>query len=63
MNKKSKKLLKEFALFLCFIVIGNLTNKLPDAIWSLVIQIIVNVITLILAIRLLKSGWNPSDNN
>lgn len=62
MSKKSKKLLKEFWIFILFMIIGYLTDKLPNTTWSLIIQLIVTGITLILAIKLLKSTTRKSDS-
>ncbi len=62
MNRKVKKLLKNFILFLGLLALGRLADNLPDAPWSLVIQIGLDGAALIVGIRLLMAV-NQNMNN
>ena len=55
MNRKVKKLLKNFILFLGLLALGRLADNLPDAPWSLVLQIGVYGSALFVGISLLTS--------
>lgn len=52
-NRKVKKLLKNLILFLGLLTLGRLADNLPDALWSLVVQIAVYSIALLVGIRLI----------
>ena len=39
MNRRVKQLIKKFALFIVLFILRHLADYLPDALWSLVIQI------------------------
>lgn len=39
MNRRVKQLIKKFALFIVLFILSHLADYLPDALWSLVIQI------------------------
>lgn len=62
MNRKVKKLLKNLILFLGLLTLGRLADYLPDALWSLVIQIGLDGAALIVGIRLLMAV-NQNMNN
>ena len=54
-NRKVKNLLKNLILFLGLLTLGRLVDNLPDALWSLVVQIAVYSIALLVGIRLIMS--------
>ena len=58
MNRRVKQLIKKFALF----ILRHLADYLPDALWSLVIQIGLDGAALIVGIRLLMAV-NQNMNN
>lgn len=63
MNRKVKKLLKNFILFLGVLALGRLADNLPDAPWSLVLQIGVYGSALFVGISLLTSINRDLGNN
>ena len=63
MNRKVKKLLKNFILFLGLLALGRLADNLPDAPRSLVLQIGVYGSALFVGISLLTSINRDLGNN
>lgn len=63
MNRRVKKLLKNFILFLGLLGMGCLVDNLPDALWSLVIQIAVYSIALLVGVRIITSVNRDISNN
>ena len=62
MNRRVKQLIKKFALFIVLFILRHLADYLPDALWSLVIQIGLDRAALIVGIRLLMAV-NQNMNN
>lgn len=62
MNRRVKQLIKKFALFIVLLILSHLADYLPDALWSLVIQIGLDGTALIVGIRLLMAV-NQNMNN
>mgnify|MGYP004524598267 CR=1 FL=1 len=62
MNRRVKQLIKKFALFIVLCILSYLADYLPDALWSLGIQIGLDGATLIVGIRLLMAV-NQNMNN
>ena len=62
MNRRVKQLIKKFALFIVLFILSYLADYLPDARWSLVIQIGLDGAVLIVGIRLLMAV-NQNMNN
>lgn len=63
MNRRVKKLLKNLILFLGLLGMGRLVDNLPDALWSLVIQIAVYSIALLVGVRIITSVNRDIGNN
>lgn len=62
MNRRVKQLIKKFALFIVLFILRHLADYLPDALWSLVIQIGLDGAALIVGIRVLMAV-NQNMNN
>lgn len=62
MSKKIKGLLRNFVIFIVLLALGRLADNLPDALWSLVIQIGLYGAALVVGVRLLMTT-NQSINN